>query len=68
MFFWTDGLWKTWLDTRLKRIVSEDPSTSDMVNGPRYCLKLNDITFTIFIDPSEGNSFWKSLSEWYANS
>ena len=28
---------KTWLDKCLKSFVSEDTSTSDMVNGPRHC-------------------------------
>ena len=36
-----------------------------MVNWPKHFSKQNDSTFTIFIDPWEGNSSWKSLSEWY---
>ena len=51
-----------------KSPVSEDPSTSDKVNGPKNCWNLNDSTFIILIDPSEGNSGWTSLSEWYAKS
>ena len=37
-------------------------------NGSKPCLKLNDSTFTIFIEHCEENSGWKSLSEWYAKS
>ena len=46
----------------LKSPVSEDPSTSDMVNGPKLCWNLNDSTFTIFIDLCENNSGGKFLS------
>ena len=53
MYFWAYGLRKTYLDKCLKSLDSEDPSTSNMVNGPKHCWKLNDSTFTIFIDPSE---------------
>ena len=28
---------KTWLDNCLKGPVSGDPSTSNMVNGPKHC-------------------------------
>ena len=28
---------KTWLDKCLKSFVSEDPSTSNIVNGPKHC-------------------------------
>ena len=62
MYFWMYGHRKTWLDKGLKSPVWEDPSTSDMVNGRKYCWNLNDSTFTIFIDPCEGNSVGKSLS------
>ena len=34
-----------------KSPLSEDPSTSNMANGPKHCWKLNGSTFTIFIDP-----------------
>ena len=33
---------KTWLDKCLKSLVSEDPSTSNMVNGAKHCSKLNE--------------------------
>ena len=65
MYFWTYRLLKTWLDKSLRSPVSEDPS-SNMVNGPKYCWKLNRSTFTIFIDPCEDNYGRKSLPEWYA--
>ena len=32
-----------------------DPWTSNMVNGPKYCSKLNQSTFTVLIDPYEDN-------------
>ena len=57
-----------WLDKCLKSPVVEAPSTSNMVNEPKHRAKLNDSTFTIFIDPSEGSSGWKTLSESYAKS
>ena len=68
MHFWTYGLRKTWLDKFLKSPVSEDPSTSNMLNGQKHYWKLNDSTFTIFIDPCEDNSRCKILSEWYQKS
>ena len=42
------------------------PFTSNIVNGPKHCSKLNDTTLTMFIDPCEGYSGWESLSELYA--
>ena len=57
-----------WLDTRVKSTVSEDPSTSKMVKEAKYISKLNNIQFTIFIDPFWSNSGWKSLSGLYAKS
>ena len=59
---------KDLLDKCLKTPVSEDPWTSNMVNGPKIFSKLNDTTFTIFTDACEGNSGCKSLYEWYAES
>ena len=46
----------------LKSHVSEDPSTSNMVNPPKLCWNLNDSTFTIYIDHCEGNAVGKSRS------
>ena len=55
MCFRTCGVRKTCLDKCLKSPVLEDPLTTINVNVPKYCLNLNENTFTIFIDPSEGN-------------
>ena len=63
IYLWTYGLHKTWLDKCLKSPVSEDPSTSNMVNGPKQCWNLNDTTFTIFIHPSE-EKFRSKKSLW----
>ena len=56
MYFQPDGLRKTWLDKCLKSLDSEDSWTSNIVNGPKHCSKVKDSTFTIFIDPCQGNS------------
>ena len=56
MYFSTYGLQESWLDKCLKSPVSEDPSTSKVGSRPKLRSKLNDSTFTIFIDPCEGNS------------
>ena len=68
MCFWTYGLQKTWLDKRLKSPLSEDPFTSNMVNGSQHCSKPNEGFFTLFIYPCVGNSSLKSLSQGYAKS
>ena len=68
MYFWAYGLRNTRLGKWLKSPVSKDPSPNNMVNEPKHCSKLNDSNFTIFIDPCEGNSALKDLSEWYAKS
>ena len=62
MYFLTYGLRKMWLDKCLTVPVSEDPSTSNIVNGPKHCCNLNDSTFIIFIDHCDWNSVDKSLS------
>ena len=51
-------LWprNTWLEKFLKSHVLEDPSVGNMVNGLKQCSKLNDSTFTMFIDLCEGKS------------
>ena len=59
---------KTWSDKCLKSPVSEDPSTSTMVNGPKHCSKFDDSNLTILIDPCEGNSGLKILSKRYSQS
>ena len=68
MYFWTEGIQKTWFDKCLKSPLSEDPSRSNMVNRPKLCLKLYDSNINIFIDPCESNSGLKSLYEWYSKS
>ena len=51
-----------------KKCRLEDPSTSNMVNGPKHFSKLTDNTSSVFIDPCQRNSGTKSLAEWYAKS
>ena len=68
MYFWTYGLGKRWLDKRLKSLVSEDPWTINIVNGPKRCRNVNNSTFTIFADHRKDMSSWKNLSEGYAKS
>ena len=46
----------------LKKHVSDDPLTNNVVNGPKHCFNLNDSTFTMFIDECETNSLGKSPS------
>ena len=56
MYFGNYRLLKTWLDKCLKSLVSEDPSVSEMVNGPKHCCNPNTVvTFTIIIDNFVGN-------------
>ena len=68
MYFWTRGLWKTWLDKSLKSPVLDDASKSNMVVGAKHCWNLNNSTFTIFIDPWKGNRLGKSVSQRYGKS
>ena len=56
---------KMWLRKCQKSRLSEDPLTSNIVNRLKNCSKLNDSTFTIFIDPFKINACWKSCSEWH---
>ena len=46
---------KTWLDKRLKSSVSEDPSTSNLVNLSKHCWNLHHRLFTKFIDQCQVN-------------
>ena len=62
MYFRTYQVRKTWLDKCLKSPLSEDPSTSTMVNGSNHSTKLSESAFTIFIDPYQSTSDLKSLS------
>ena len=59
MYFRNYGLRKTWLDKHLKRNVSEEPFTGNVVNVPKHCFNLEERAFNIFIDPCEGNSVLK---------
>ena len=49
MYFQNYGFRKRWLDKCVKSPVSEDPSTSNMVNEPKHCYNLDDSTFTILL-------------------
>ena len=62
MYFRNYGLPNTWLDNCLERIVSEDCSSDNMVNGSKHCFSFNGSIFAIFIDHCEDNSVRKSLS------
>ena len=55
MYFRNYGHRKKWLDKCLKSPISDDPSTSNMLNRQKHCYVLDDSTFTIFIDQCEGN-------------
>ena len=55
MYFPTYALRKAPLDNCLKSPASEDPSTSNMVNGPKQCRNLNGSAFTKFIDHCKEN-------------
>ena len=59
---------KTWLEKSLKITVSDDPSTSNMVNVPKHCSNLHHSIFIIFIDYCEVNWVGKRLSYWHAKS
>ena len=61
MHYWNFGLRKKGLDKYLKSPVSEDPSTSNMVNEPKHICNLDGSIFTIFIDHGERNWVGKSL-------
>ena len=59
---------KSWLDKHPKTPVSEDPSTSNMVNVPKHCWNLHHSTFIILSGQSQGNCNRKSLSYWHSKS
>ena len=44
MYFQNYGLQKTSLDQCLKSTVSENPPKSNMVNAPKHCANLDDIS------------------------
>ena len=55
MCFGNKKLGKRSLDKCLKSTVSEDPSTSNMVNGHKHSCIVDEGTFTIFIDHCGSN-------------
>ena len=59
---------KRWSDKYLKSRVSEDLSTSNMVNLPKHCWNQHHRTFSIFIDHYQVNWVGKSFSYWHAKS
>ena len=56
------------LDKGLKMLVSEDPSTSNMVHVTRHCWNLYHSTFIIFIGQCQWKCVRKSLLYWHAKS
>ena len=48
-YFWNYRLQKTWLENCIKKPISENPSTNNMVKGPKHFWTLKDSAFTIFI-------------------
>ena len=56
-YFVFPKLWtpETWSDKGLKSPISENPSTSNMVNVTKHCRNLYHTTFMIFIDHCEVN-------------
>ena len=56
------------LDKGLKMLVSEDPSTSNMVHVTRHCWNLYHSTFVIFIGQCQWKCVRKSLLYWHAKS
>ena len=62
MYFPNYRLQKTLLDNCIKNAISEDPSRSNVVNGPKHCWNLNNSALTIFSDKFEDNWVGKSLS------
>ena len=57
---------KTSLDKCQKSLVSEDASTSNIVNVLKHCWNLHHSTFIKFIDHFQDNWAGKFLSYWYA--
>ena len=64
MYFWTYVLPITWLDKRLKSPFLEDPSTSDMVNGPKNVEIWTTAPLPYLLNPVKGVQLEKvSLSD-----
>ena len=62
---WTRNLW---LDKCLKRLVSENPWTSNMADVLKHRWNLHHIMFIIFIEYWEVNWIGKTLSYWHEES
>ena len=60
MYFRNYGPRKTWSDKSLKSSVWDDPSTGNMVNGPKHWFNLNGSFFTIFVDAVKVNDLEKA--------
>ena len=61
MYFRKYWLQKTWLDKCLKSPVSEDFSTSNMVNGPKHCWNLHHSIFIFLLISVKKPELKKSL-------
>ena len=57
-----------WSDKFLKSPVSEDSSTSNMVNELKHCLNLHQWSFILLIDHWKVNWVGKTLCYWHAKS
>ena len=55
MYFSNYGHRNTSLNKCLNSPLSEDPSTSNMVNSPKHFSKLGNSNFIILIDPCDDN-------------
>ena len=55
MYFQNYGLRNTCLDNCPERPTSDDVSTSNIVNGPKYWCNINNRLFTKFIARYESN-------------
>ena len=53
---------KTWLCNCLKRYVSAQPRTVNMLNGPKKCCNLHDSSLITLLHHSERTSVRKCLS------
>ena len=62
MNFGKYGTRKTWLDKWVTSPVWDDPSTSNIVNGPKHCFNLNVSIFSIFTGHCERNLVGKGHS------
>ena len=68
MYLRNYGLRKRRLDKCLKSHVSEDPSTSNMEDGPKNSSNVDDGIFTIFINHCEHKSVGEDLYYCYPKS